>query len=298
MPQWLQIILAVLGPVGFGLGLWAVYLTRKQADKAYEMALETSIVELRKEIGRLNATNGDTNKLLADMLKERRDFHNDLLQSYRDLAQRDGEIGKRDALIARLERELATTKSDLEQTRARISVETGMPVNGTITPMGVICGEPEFCIDDLAQLTRARIWARPIEGVAGSAATGEDVLEEIQRRRHDGTLYRWLLISAEGTPRGIQLADGVKNREWWQPVLEGVQTVMLANCEGQATSDVIAGLVDRVVLFYGERKSADVSAFVYAFWREMAKIDNADRAFRIAVGEVPAIKRWVDIRRS
>lgn len=173
----------------------------------------------------------------------------------------------------------------------RVEMNLSEAIAQPLTPMLVICGDYEFCKDDTAQLIRARIYYRQLE-----LATRRDVEEEIQRRRHDGTLYPWLLVSAHGGPQGIELSDGLAERDWWNRQLEGFQVVMLANCASARTGDLLAGLVDRVVVLYGDRQSTDVSNYVYSFWAEMARTNDADKAYARALREVPAIRPFADIR--
>lgn len=159
------------------------------------------------------------------------------------------------------------------------------------TPLLLICGDKGFCAQDAAQITKARVWYRVIEN-----ATRNSIEDELMRRRQNGDLYPWLHISAHGSEAGILLADGIAEPNWWNRQLEGVKVVLAANCESVEVGDALAGVVDYVIVFYGDRESDYMSSFAYAFWREMAATNDAKAAYKKALIDVPAIRPHVDLR--
>ena len=161
-----------------------------------------------------------------------------------------------------------------------------------LVPMLLICGDEAFCEADEAQLQRARISFRKLE-----QATLEDVERELQRRRMDGTLYRWMHISAHGSRAGFALGGGeMMTTEWVADHFEGIQVVFAASCDSVDAGDALAGIVDAVIVVYGKRGSGLISAFSNVFWREMAESGNVRRAYQTALQEVPQLRPFVDLR--
>ncbi len=185
--------------------------------------------------------------------------------------------------IEQLKRRIEELESELVQFK-RISA---LPT----TPLLLICGDQGFCQSDAAQITKARVWYRVIEN-----ATRNSIEDELMRRRQNGDLYPWLHISAHGSEAGILLADGIAEPNWWNRQLEGVKVVLAANCESVEVGDALAGVVDYVIVFYGDRESDYMSSFAYAFWREMAATNDAKAAYKKALIDVPAIRPHVDLR--
>ncbi|HXF60308.1 MAG TPA: hypothetical protein VNK95_01745 [Caldilineaceae bacterium] len=269
--QWLLVMLALLGPLGFVAGMAALALTRRADLRERDEKLYAALERTDMTLVQVYQTLQSVNRVLSDILQERREFHRDLMDYYRELRAKDMEL---EALRQRVSENEGTVSDDLP-----------------VTPLLLICGDEQFCRDDASQLNRAKVWFRLLE-----RATKASVEDELQRRRHNDDLYPWLLVSAHGSPAGIVLADGLADRNWWNRQLEGIRVVMLANCEGPATGDVLAGLVDYVVVLYGERATHEVSNFVYSFWAEMVRHRDARRAYRQAIQDVPQIRPYADLR--
>lgn len=159
------------------------------------------------------------------------------------------------------------------------------------TPLLLICGDQVFCDQDELQLSRSRVWYRKLD-----AATKADVEAEIARRRQDRSVYSWAHLSAHGTTKGILLSDGIAEFEWWAKQLEGFEVILAANCESVKVGDYLAGLVDAVVVIYGNRDSNLISRFTYSFWSEMSRSNKVRTAYQHAIKEVPALRPFVDLR--
>lgn len=161
-------------------------------------------------------------------------------------------------------------------------------------PLLHICGdELTMCEMDRNALRRSgvlfqRLWR----------ATKRSVEEEMRRRRQAGTLYPWLHISAHADTHGIQLADGVAPPAWWANHLDGVQVVLLAACNTETVADALAGLVTVIFVSNEEIENRDAADFTYAFWRRMREHGDPVRAYEQAIGEVPAVAEFTDIRTS
>jgi hypothetical protein len=160
-----------------------------------------------------------------------------------------------------------------------------------IVPMLLICGDEAFCEDDELQLRRARIMFRKLEH-----ATLNDVDKEFQRRRLDGTLYKWVHISAHGTANGFVLTNDLMTADWLADRIDGIEIVFAASCDSASVGDALAGIADAVIVVYGKRGSGLISTFACAFWREVAMHNDARRAYRTALREVPQLGPYVDLR--
>lgn len=164
--------------------------------------------------------------------------------------------------------------------------------NGNSIRTLLICGDEESCEADEAQLQRARISFRKLE-----RATLDDIERELQRRRIDGTLYRWVHISAHGSRAGFSLGNNeMMTTEWVADHFEGIKVVFAASCDSVDAGDALVGIVDSVVVVYGRRGSGLISTFANVFWREMAETGNARNSYRTALTEVPQLRPFVDLR--
>lgn len=173
-------------------------------------------------------------------------------------------------------------------THVSVSRETDQSVK----PLLLICGESSSaCETDRRALRRARIGFQRLR-----QASKDAIDAELRRRRQDGTLYRWIVISLHTGQGGTALVDGLASPAWWNERLDGVEVVFLATCTGAAVADELAGVVDTVVFVHEEIGDRDASDFVFAFWRRMNEGADAHHAYRQALVECPQIAEYVDIR--
>lgn len=225
------------------------------------------IDKLLEEIERLQ----DVEKLLEYEQQQRLFLSEQLVQAQHELNIAKQKISTLESQLNQLER--------MEQDRF------------SLVHLLLICGDESFCDEDEIQLNKARIWFRKLEH-----ATKESLENELNRRRQDGTLYKWVHISAHGTESGIQLSDGIVSGEWWNQQLSGVDVVVLANCDSVGVGDFLAGVVNVVVVIYGQRGSGLISTFSFSFWSELARTNNVRKAFSKAVRDVPQLRPYVDLR--
>jgi len=130
--------------------------------------------------------------------------------------------------------------------------------------------------------------------------TAQMLDDELRRRRQDGTLYPWLHVTAHSGPEGIQLADGVVDRNWLvdRQRLQGIKILFLNGCSNVELADNLAGLVDRVIVVYEEIDDRDAGDFCYTFWNAVGHGATADEAFREALQKTPQVSPYVDIRKA
>ena len=230
-----------------------------------------------------------------------RRLHSDMHDDYNNVAYSVDELRlERDQLTEDLEaahrkiRKLESSETalrmridELEQNLLQYRSRASLPT----TPLLLICGDNAFGKKDEEQLVRARVRYRTLE-----SATSSIVEAELARRRQNGDLYIWGHIAAHGNDLGIVLADGLKGPEWWQANFEGFQVLFLANCSSVVVGDLLAGLVDAVIVFYGDRESSDIAQFAYLFWGELMRTGKVKDAYDKAYESVPHIRAFVDMR--
>lgn len=229
---------------------------------------------------RLQANVREDYTRLAYLLDEAKLERNQLLE---ELAEANRKLKQLEASDVSLRQRISELEADL----AKYQAAAVLPV----TPLLLVCGDDSFGKTDAEQLTRSRIWYRTLEH-----ATAGDVEAEMARRRQNGDMYWWVHISAHGSEAGILLADGLKTPDWWQNQLTGVSVLVCANCASVAVGDVMAGLVEAVVVFYGDRESSDIAQFTYLFWSEMLHSNDVHAAYKKALLGVPALRAFVDLR--
>lgn len=161
-------------------------------------------------------------------------------------------------------------------------------------PLLHICGDPLFCQDDRIQINRARVPYRAMDRATRDAVEGE-----MQRRREDGTEYLWILVSAHGTREGIALEDGLAPPHWWSRAIDAkTKLLVLANCDGPEVGDALAGIVERVIVMYGDIATDDAAAFVLSLFRSLWTGAAIDDAYWFARQQVPQIAPFIDIRKA
>lgn len=204
----------------------------------------------------------------------------------RQLDEADRRIRALEAENVRLETRVGELETQLGQ-----PVTTPMPTK----PLLVISGTSATFERDRAALRRANV---PFHRL--TQATQNSIRAEMRRRRQDGTLYPWVLISAHAGPDGILLADGIAPPAFWHEVLEGIQVVVLACCAASTTADELAGLVDCVIWFTEGVGNEDAADWSYAFWRRLYGEGQVRMtpllAYTAALRDVPQVAEFVDLR--
>jgi hypothetical protein len=235
------------------------------------------------------STNTDT-KRITDLESELVDVKK-LLEYER--SQRDKDNRERTEEIIEAFRKIKKQEETITQLKSRIQEleSTNQSYGLPITPLLLVCGDHIFCEKDAAQLNRAKIWYRTLEDV-----TKLTIEEELHRRRQNSDLYPYVHISAHGTSEGILLQDGIASPEWWNNTLEGIRVAFFANCNSIKVGDALAGLVDYVVVFYGDRNSDLIERFTYTFWSEIMRTNDPMKAYNSCLRENPALRRYSDIR--
>ena len=209
------------------------------------------------------------------------------------------DLAKASLKIAALEQENGQLKAELVQVRKALAgMNVVMPISKLALParpLLLVIGDKEFGKTDEISVGRTGIpYLRLVN------CTAQMLDDELRRRRQDGTLYPWLHVTAHSGPEGIQLADGIVDRDWLvaRGRLAGIKILFLNGCSNVALADSLAGLVDRIVVVYEEINDRDAGDFCYTFWNAVWDGESADNAFRVALLKTPQVSQYVDIRKS
>lgn len=161
-------------------------------------------------------------------------------------------------------------------------------------PVLLVFGNAKFGEEDRQALRRAGVsFFRLIN------AKLDDLQNEIQRRRSDGTLYDIIHFAAVGRDDGyIDLNGQFVDGEQLANVLSGVRGVFLSTCTNHYVADKLVGVVKYVVVIYEEIEGADAANFVYEFYKRYVVSQNIEESFRGAIEVLPGIAEFVDLRKG
>ncbi len=261
------VALLVLIALASGGVIWSIRYQRNNGYVSAEARLSQIVEKLEKEVAR--------QKTVIDDLEER------WIKSLQSEAEANRRI-----------RELEGTLAQVRARVAELEAKGGQAV-GYYVPLLHIEGNAKFGNSDRVALHKAEIRFKRLTG-----ATRQTIESEIRRRRLDGTLYKWAIISAHMGDAGVLLeasADMVPP-VWWNEHLGGLDVVFLNGCSSLVVADDLAGLVEVVVSLGEEVGNKDAADFAYAFWRRVKNGDDPGQAFESAINEVPAISEFADIR--
>jgi hypothetical protein len=255
---------------------------------AFVIALGVAYFSSRKPV----ASNGgeDLRKVMANL-------SNELVRASEKIRDLETSNGKLDSRIRSLESKLENAEKELVLTRIKLSEavaklsadEYVIPVKPMLLILG---GSTEINERDRHALRRARVDYQRL-----TDATKKMIVAELRRRREEGNLYPWVHISARSDDKGIVLADGVADPDFWHENLIGVHVVFLASCSSSTTADELAGLADWVVYFQDGVLDQDASDFTYAFWLRVGQGMTPYKAYQSALETVPNVSEFIDIRR-
>jgi hypothetical protein len=209
----------------------------------------------------------------------------------------ESERAQRDAQIAALQGENTAMRHDMAVLKAQLTAQECAEPLLPAKPLLIVSGAgpriEEIFARDRAALRRANV---PFHRLLN--ASKASISAELRRRRQDGTLYPWVLVSAHAGTQGIELADGFAAGEWWGTAFDGIRVVVLAACSASTVADELAGLVDMVVWFSETVQNDDAADFSYAFWRRLVGGTPAVQAYAEALRECPQVAEFVDMRQN
>lgn len=158
-------------------------------------------------------------------------------------------------------------------------------------PVLLVYGVDEFGEQDRQALRRAGVTFFRLK-----SASLEDLRTELQRRRSDGNLYDVVHVSSHGSDKGILLESELVNGSELSEILSGVRTIFLGTCNNQKIADKLVGIVKYVIVVYEEIDTNDASAFVFEFYKRYKTNLDVEAAFSGAIGVMPHISEFVDLR--
>ena len=250
--------------------VWAIRVQRHSGYADAEGRLLALVEELRAEVAKQRAVIGN------------------LESKYRQSLISEADANRR---IRELEGTLETVRARVNELEALNAI--ARPAPRYQVPLIHIVGNATFGEADVVALRKAEIRFKRLNN-----ATRPLIENEMNRRRLDGTLYRWAIISAHMGKEGVLLeaANDTAPPNWWNEQLSGLEVVFLNGCSSLAVADALAGLVDVVVSLGEEVENRDAANFAYAFWRRMQSGTMPGAAFESAIREIPAVSEFADIR--
>lgn len=158
-------------------------------------------------------------------------------------------------------------------------------------PVLLVYGVDEFGEQDRAALRKAGVTFFRLK-----SASLDDLRTELQRRRSDGNLYDVVHISSHGSDKGLLLESDLVSGGELSEILDGVRVIFLGTCNNQKIADKLVGIVKYVIVVYEEIDTNDAASFVYEFYRRYKTNMDVEAAFTGAIGVMPNISEFVDLR--
>ncbi len=268
-PQSTYIAILAIFVLFAGGAFWAIRYQRSSGYVTAENRLLALVEQLRAEVTRQSAV------------------IDDLDQRYKRSLISEADANRR---IRELENTLDTVRARVNELEALNATTKPSPYH---VPMLHIIGNEAFGETDRTALAKAKIHPKRIVN-----ATRKLIEDEMERRRLDGSTYRWITISAHMGEQGVLLEaeNDWTPAEWWNRQMVDAKIVFLNGCKGLAIADGLAGMVAYVVSLGEEVENETAANFAYAFWRRVASGTEPSAAFWTATREIPAVAQYADIR--
>jgi hypothetical protein len=132
-------------------------------------------------------------------------------------------------------------------------------------------------------------------------ATRQGISDELVARREDRRKLRWLHISGDAGPAGVELVkeDGTPDTvepEWWRQNITEAEIIFIAACRGTKISAQLAALCEWLIFFRQGVDNNDAGAFAGSFWSEIICGTPVESAYGQARQRVPGVKDFVALR--
>ena len=211
------------------------------------------------------------------------------IEEKRRIAKEKEEIeAKYDSRINALERDIEGLKRQAQDSvmlRRELEQRSLIPPP-TITPLLAIFGPDEDLERDLVSL-------RAVERETGMDfrrvrdATFAKIKRYLDQGRANGRPYTKMHMAVHASDGGVFLGperiDGLKFSE----ILDGVEILLIAGCEGNEIGDWI-GRVPHVITISEQVAHKDASLFARAFWTQIGNGKNPDEAVSVALNLAPS----------
>lgn len=128
-------------------------------------------------------------------------------------------------------------------------------------------------------------------------ATSGEIADHLRRERELGRPVRYVHLACHGGSDGLLLADGLVDGDWLSAILQGVEVLLLAACDGDVVADWLA-VVPFVLSFSDAIEHGDAAVVTRSFWRAIARGATADEAYDVAIKQAQphvaefVIKHW------
>lgn len=151
--------------------------------------------------------------------------------------------------------------------------------------------DSSICREDENAIIRAHMpYTRIINASLGLLS------QEMQRRRFDGSIPKYMQLSGHAGANGFIFGAVTVSTYELTPVIQGVDTILLAGCSDVTVADHLIGAVRAVVSVREDVYSLDMANFTYSFWRAVVAGKSTSEAYEIAQLEVPAVAPFADYR--
>lgn len=208
------------------------------------------------------------------------------------LAAKDAENGKLRLESGRCgERinELTKKVQQMEQTIADLTRELEKYTMGekkSLSPLLVAIGSDAALKIDLAALrvvrTRSGMGFTRIED-----ASVANIKRHLDRARINNRPYDKLHLAIHAGPNGLVLGGAPVNAVEFSEILEGINVMLIAGCEGDVVGDFL-GIVPYVVTMTDKVEHSDAALFTIAFWEEIGHGHDPAEALEAALDRAPS----------
>lgn len=211
------------------------------------------------------------------------------IEEKRRIAKEKEEVeAKYESRINKLEQDIDALKRQAQDSvmlRKELEQRSLIPAT-TVTPLLAVFGPDEDLERDLVSL-------RAVERETGMDfrrvrdATFAKIKRYLDQGRVNGRPYTKMHMAVHAGDGGIFLGperiDGLKFSE----ILDGVEILLIAGCEGNEIGDWI-GRVAHVITISEQVAHKDASLFARAFWTQIGNGKNPDEAVNVALNLAPS----------
>ena len=217
-------------------------------------------------------------------------------------------LDERDSAIAKLKKENAESGAESELLVDRLNGENAVLINKVALMQAIIDEDhshkefdrPKLLListtesmqrtDEMA-LNRADVYYRRIVN-----ANKVDIENELRRRRQEGFMYDYIVITAHMCSEGIMMQDGSILEPYWLNVnLFDIKLLILNGCESTEIAGELVGVVDYVISMTEKVPNKVAGSFLFAFWDKIRQGDDILSAYGYAKVVEPSVAPYVDL---
>jgi hypothetical protein len=117
--------------------------------------------------------------------------------------------------------------------------------------------------------------------------TLEKLKRYLDRARINGRPYKRLHLAVHAGPEGIMMGNVLVNAVVLSEILQGIEVLLLAGCEGDVIGDYL-GVVPYVITMTNKVSHTDAALFTRAFWEEIGGGREPSEALDYALDRAPS----------